>query len=216
MLSNLAGPNYRFVSRQLLLLGTMLDFSDVSNRKVASEFLQALLHKALDHELDDNGNEVIIGDGFNLGGERNWAAAVAELGKKVHAATGEFEEVVLNVVVELAQPCRERTADWKQWLHCLAVVGLLLENTTSFRHMRGSAIDPTEILHSLLLPGVCPRLLWFLFISCLMGMWLYRVCLLQLFDWLTGFLLLVCTYRQSIPTWMCRGLLLGALVFLVC
>ncbi|XP_057807217.1 uncharacterized protein LOC131021902 isoform X2 [Salvia miltiorrhiza] len=148
-----AGANYQFVSRQLLLLGTMLDFSDVSNRKVASEFVQVLLHKALDHELDENGNEVIIGDGFNLGGERNWAAAVAELGKKVHAATGEFEEVVLNVVEELAQPCRERTADWKQWLHCLAVVGLLLENTTSFRHMQGNAIDPTEILHSLLLPG---------------------------------------------------------------
>ncbi|XP_042041530.1 condensin complex subunit 3-like isoform X2 [Salvia splendens] len=148
-----AGANYRFVSRQLLLLGTMLDFSDVSNRKVASVFLQDLLHKALDHELDESGNEVIIGDGFNLGGEKNWAAAVAELCKKVHAAAGEFEEVVLNVVEELAQPCRERTADWKKWLHCLAVVGLLLENTTSFRHMQGNAIDPTEILHSLLLPG---------------------------------------------------------------
>ncbi|KAH6796928.1 ARM repeat superfamily protein [Perilla frutescens var. hirtella] len=148
-----AGANHRFVSRQLLLLGAMLDFSDVSNRKVASGFVQVLLHKALDHELDENGNEVIIGDGFNLGGERNWAAAVAELGKKVHAATGEFEEVVLTVVEELAQPCRERTADWKQWLHCLAVAGLLLENTTSFRHMQGKAIDPTEILHSLLLPG---------------------------------------------------------------
>lgn len=155
MPSNIAGANYRFVSRQLLLLGAMLDFSDVSNRKVASEFFQVLLHKALDHDLDENGNEVIIGDGFNLGGEINWAAAVAELGKKVHAATGEFEEVVLTVIEELAQPCRERTADWKQWLHCLAVVGLLLENTTSFRHMQGNAIDPTEILHSLLLPGVC-------------------------------------------------------------
>ncbi|KAL8550153.1 hypothetical protein ACS0TY_008830 [Phlomoides rotata] len=148
-----AGPNYRFVSRQLLLLGARLDFSDASNRKVASEFVQSLLHKALDHELDENGHEVVIGDGFNLGGERNWASAVAELAKKVHAATGEFEEVVLTVVEELARPCRERTADWKQWLHCLALVGLLLENTTSFRHMQGRAIDPAEILHSLLLPG---------------------------------------------------------------
>ncbi|GFP96739.1 condensin complex subunit 3 [Phtheirospermum japonicum] len=148
-----AGSNYRFVSRQLLLLGAMLDFSDASNRKVASEFVQGLLHKALDHELDDNGNEVVIGDGFNLGGERGWAAAVAELAKKVHAATGEFEEVVLRVVEELARTCRERTADFKQWLHCLAVVSLLLENTTSFRRMQGRAIDPVEILHSLLLPG---------------------------------------------------------------
>ncbi|KAK6127417.1 hypothetical protein DH2020_038838 [Rehmannia glutinosa] len=149
-----AGPNYRFVSRQLLLLGAMLDFSDASNRKVASEFVQSLFHKALDHELDDNGNEVVIGDGFNLGGERDWAAAVAELAKKVHAATGEFEEVVLRVIEELARPCRERTADCKQWLHCLALIALLLENTSSFRHMQGRAIDPVEILHSLLLPGV--------------------------------------------------------------
>ncbi|KAL0463328.1 UNVERIFIED_CONTAM: Condensin complex subunit [Sesamum latifolium] len=148
-----AGPNYRFVSRQLLLLGAMLDFSDASKRKVASEFVQNLLHMAIDHELDDNGNEVFIGDGLNLGGERDWAAAVAELAKKVHAAIGEFEEVVLAVVEELARPCRERTADCKQWLHCLAVIALLLENTTSFRHMQGRAIDPAEILHSILLPG---------------------------------------------------------------
>ncbi|PIN11942.1 Chromosome condensation complex Condensin, subunit G [Handroanthus impetiginosus] len=148
-----AGPNYRFVSRQLLLLGAMLDFSDASNRKVASEFVQSLLHMAPDHELDDDGNEVVIGDGFNLGGERDWAAAVAELAKKVHAATGEFVEVVLTVVEELARPCRDRTADCKQWLHCLAVIALLLENTTSFRHMHGRAIDPAEILHSILLPG---------------------------------------------------------------
>ncbi|KAL3630411.1 hypothetical protein CASFOL_023395 [Castilleja foliolosa] len=148
-----AGSNYRFVSRQLLLLGALLDFSDASNRKFASEFVQGLLHKALDHDLDDNGNEVVIGDGFNLGGERDWAASVAELAKKVHAATGEFEEVVLRVAEELARPCRERTADFKQWLHCLAVVSLLLENTTSFRYMHGRAIDPVEILHSLLLPG---------------------------------------------------------------
>ncbi|KAG8373497.1 hypothetical protein BUALT_Bualt11G0030300 [Buddleja alternifolia] len=148
-----AGPNHRFASRQLLLLGAMLDFSDASNRKVASEFVQELLHMAMDHESDDNGNEVVIGDGFNLGGERDWAAAVAELAKKVHAAKGEFEEVVLALVEELARPCRERTADCKQWLHCLAVTALLLENTTSFRHMQRRAIDPSEILHSLLLPG---------------------------------------------------------------
>ncbi|KAL6537705.1 hypothetical protein OROHE_012332 [Orobanche hederae] len=148
-----AGSNYRFVSRQLLLLGTILDFSDASNRKVASEFVQGLLHKALDHELDCNGNEVVIGDGFSLGGEKDWASAVAELAKKVHTAIGEFEEVVLGVVEELARPCRERTADFKEWLHCLALVALLLENTTSFRYMQGKAIDPVEILHSVLLPG---------------------------------------------------------------
>lgn len=155
MTSYLAGPNYRFVSRQLLLLGTILDFSDASNRKVASGFVQKLLRISFDHELDDSGNEVVIGDCFNLGGEKDWATAVAELTKKVHTATGEFEEVILTVVEELARSCRERTADCKQWLHCLALIALLLQNTTSIRHMEGWAIGPAEILHSLLLPGVC-------------------------------------------------------------
>lgn len=148
-----AGSNYRFASRQLLLLGAMLDFSDSSNRKVASDFVQNLLHRPLDHELDNSGNEVVIGDGINLGGERDWAAAAAKLTKKVHAATGEFENVVTAVVEELARPCRERTADCKQWLHCLAVTALLLENTSSFHNMQRGAITGVEILHSLLLPG---------------------------------------------------------------
>ncbi|EPS67472.1 hypothetical protein M569_07302 [Genlisea aurea] len=149
-----AGSGYRFVSRQLLLLGAMLDYSDTSNRKVASEFVEQLLHMGLDHETDENGNEVIVGDGFSLGGDREWSAAVAELTKKVHAAAGEFEEVVCTVVEELARPCRERTAGSNQWLHCLAVIALLLENVTSFRYMQGRAFDSSEILNSLLLPGI--------------------------------------------------------------
>ncbi|CAH9070046.1 unnamed protein product [Cuscuta epithymum] len=148
-----AGPNYRFASRQLLLLGAMLDFSDSSNRRVAGEFLQELLHKPLDYELDEHEAEVVIGDGINLGGDKEWAAAVSELAKKVHASSGEFEEVVLRVIEQLAQPCRERTAGCMQWLHCLAVTSLLLENAQSFRWMHGKAIEPLEILQSVLLPG---------------------------------------------------------------
>nr|GMC62438.1 condensin complex subunit 3 [Ipomoea batatas] len=149
-----AGPNYRFASRQLLLLGAMLDFSDASNRRVAGEFLQELLHKPLDYELDEHENEVVIGDGINLGGDKDWAAAVSELARKVHATPGEFEEVVVGVIEELARPCRERTANCMQWLHCLAVISLLLENAQSFHWMQGKAIEPVEILHSVLLPGV--------------------------------------------------------------
>ncbi|PHT31168.1 hypothetical protein CQW23_27505 [Capsicum baccatum] len=148
-----AGINYRFASRQLLLLGAMLDFSDVTNRRVANGFLQELLHRPPDHEFDEHDNEVVIGDGINLGGDKDWAAAVAELTRKVHSAPGEFEEVVLRVVEELARPCRERTADFIQWLHCLAVISLLLEHAQSFRWMHGKAIEPTEVLHSVLLPG---------------------------------------------------------------
>lgn len=133
----------------------MFDFSDATNRRVAGELVQELLHKHLDHEKDENGNDIVIGDGINLGGDKDWAAAVSDFVRQVHAALGEFEEVVLRVVAELAQPCRERTADCKEWLHCLAVTGLLLECARSYHSMQGKAIEPVEILHSLLLPGVC-------------------------------------------------------------
>lgn len=132
----------------------MLDFSDATCRKVAGAFVQELLHKPLDHETDDEGNIIVIGDGINLGGDREWVDAVSSLAIKVHAADGEFEEVVLRVLEELARPCRERTADFMQWMHSLAVAGLLLENAKSFRSLEGKAMEPTEILHSLLLPGV--------------------------------------------------------------
>ncbi|XP_076886128.1 uncharacterized protein LOC143535879 [Bidens hawaiensis] len=148
-----AGQASRFSARQLLLLGSMLDFSDATNRKVAAVFVVELLKSPLQHEVDDDGNKVVIGDGISLGGERDWADAVSGLAKKVHATQGEFEQVVLSVVAELAQPCRERTADFLDWMHCLSVVSLLLEHTKSLRWMRGNSIEPAELLHSLLLPG---------------------------------------------------------------
>ncbi|RWW53672.1 hypothetical protein BHE74_00039816 [Ensete ventricosum] len=148
------GPNYCFTSRQLLLFGAMLDYSDVANRKVASEFVNELLLRPLEYEVDDDGNKIVIGDGINLGGDREWARAILELAKKVHASVGEFEAVVTNVIKELAQPCRERTADFMQWMHCLALTGLLLENIPSLWSLQGKAIEPSELLHSLLLPGV--------------------------------------------------------------
>ncbi|XP_039845098.1 condensin complex subunit 3-like isoform X2 [Panicum virgatum] len=148
-----AGPNYQFTSRQLLLLGEMLEFSDTMNRKIASSFLHELLVRPLEHEVDDDGNQIAIGDGVSLGGDKEWAKAVAELAKKVHSSVGEFEMVVSAVVEELAIPCRERTADFMQWMHCLAVTGLLLENTSSLRNLQVTAIEPSQLLHSLLLPA---------------------------------------------------------------
>ncbi|XP_010670110.2 uncharacterized protein LOC104887214 isoform X1 [Beta vulgaris subsp. vulgaris] len=148
-----AGANYRFASRQLLLLGALLDFSDATIRRIASTFVQDLLHKPLEYEIDCSGNKIVIGDGISLGGDRDWADAVVRLVKKVHAADGEFEEVTLQVVAELARPCRERSADFIEWLHCLAVVGLVLENTKSLHWLQGKAIEPIELLNALLLPG---------------------------------------------------------------
>ncbi|KAL6337964.1 hypothetical protein AAG906_005933 [Vitis piasezkii] len=149
----ISGSNYCFASRQLLLLGAMLDFSDATNRKVSSGFVQELLRKPIEYEVDEDGNKVVMGDGINLGGDREWADAVSGLARKVHAATGEFEEVLLGVVEELVQPCRERTTDFLHWMHCLSVTGLLLENAKSFRWMQGKSIEPDELLQSLLLPG---------------------------------------------------------------
>eukprot|EP01018_Ginkgo_biloba_P038171 Gb_36529 [translate_table: standard] len=150
----LAGPNYRFVSRQLLLLGLMLDFSDAANRKVASSFLQKLLHKPIEHAIDEeDGKEVVIGDGVNLGGDKEWARAVTELARKIHASSGEFEDVVASVLAELGRPCREGGADFMQWMHCLAVAGLVLESIKSLKDLQGKAIEASEILHALLLPA---------------------------------------------------------------
>ncbi|KAK9062182.1 hypothetical protein SSX86_019368 [Deinandra increscens subsp. villosa] len=148
-----AGQTTRFTARQLLLLGSMLDFSDATSRKVAAVFVIELLNSPLQHDVDDDGNKVVIGDGISLGGERDWADAVSGLAKKVHATPGEFEQVVLSVVAELAQPCRERAADFLDWMHCLSVIGLLLEHTKSLRWMHGNSMEPTELLQSLLLPG---------------------------------------------------------------
>ncbi|CAN0913823.1 Condensin complex subunit 3 [Linum grandiflorum] len=148
-----AGANYRFASRQLLLLGAMVDFSDSTCRKVASAFLQNLLHRPLDFETDETGNEVVIGDGLNLGGDKDWADAVTSLAKKVHSGIGEIESAFLMVLEELIRPCRERTADFKQWMHCLSVTGLLLQNAKSFHLLQGQAIQPSELLQSLLLPA---------------------------------------------------------------
>lgn len=163
ILCDFPGPNYRFASRQLLLLGAMLDFSDTTNRKVASSFVHDLLLRPLENEVDDDGNKIIIGDGISLGGDREWAKAVSELARKVHASTGEFETVITSVVEELASPCRERTADFMQWMHCLSVTGMLLENIESLRGLHGKVIEPSEILQSLLLPGVSAFGLYFIF-----------------------------------------------------
>lgn len=132
----------------------MFDFSDTSSRKAASSFLQELMSKPPEHEVDNEGNIVFIGDGLSFGGDTHWAEAIAKLARKVHAAPGEFEEVVLAIIEKLAQPCRERTADYVQWIHTLSLIGLLLKNAVSMRFLQGKSIEPEELLQSLLLPGV--------------------------------------------------------------
>lgn len=112
--------NHQFASRQLLLLCAMLDFSDATNWKFASTFVQDLLNQPLEY-MEEDGEKVLIGDGFSLGGDRNWANAISGLAKMVYAAQDEFEEFVQGILEKLAQPCRDRTTDFMLWIHCLAV-----------------------------------------------------------------------------------------------
>lgn len=105
-------------------------------------------------EKDEFGNEISVGDGLSLGGDREWARAMSELAKKVHASTGEFEEVLTGIVEEQAKPCRERTANFTEWMHCLSLIGFLLENIDGLWILRGKAIGGSELLNSLLLPAV--------------------------------------------------------------
>ncbi|XLR43911.1 hypothetical protein S83_028571, partial [Arachis hypogaea] len=146
-----AGSMHHFTCRQLLLLGAMFNYSDATNRKSASAFLQELVHKPPENEIDNEGNVFVIGDGLSFGRDNDWAQAVARLARKVYAALGEFDEVVLAIIEELAQPCRERIADYVQWMHCLSLIGLLLRNVKSMRLLQGKAIEIDELLQSLLL-----------------------------------------------------------------
>ena len=45
----------------------MFDFSDVTNRKTAGAFLHELMCKPPEHEDDDEGNIVVLGDGLSFG-----------------------------------------------------------------------------------------------------------------------------------------------------
>jgi hypothetical protein len=196
----------------------MLDFSDSMNRKVAGSFLYELLIRPLDHEVDEDGNQIAIGDGVSLGGDREWAKAVSELAKKVHASVGEFEMVTAIVVEELARPCRERTADFMQWMHCLAVTGLLLENTSTLRSLEGKAIEPPELLQSLLLPAVSlivmqsPRCIVILYMR-ILHIFLCSSWLLVFLRFLNSAVILnfltlhLMSCRQSRIMLMCKGLL---------
>lgn len=67
------GPRHRFAARQLVLLATVLDFSDSTNRKVAGTLVKTLLlaeapdSQDVVHEIN---SEVFVGDGLSLGGDQ--------------------------------------------------------------------------------------------------------------------------------------------------
>ncbi|KAK7361363.1 hypothetical protein VNO77_03417 [Canavalia gladiata] len=98
--------------------------------------------KPLEQEDDNERNIVILGDGLSFGGDNDWAEAIASFARKVYAAPGVFE-VVLAIIEELAQPCRERITDYVSWMHNLA---------KSLRFLHGKVIELDELLQSLLLP----------------------------------------------------------------
>eukprot|EP00250_Pteridium_aquilinum_P000880 c11059_g1_i1 orf=140-3382(+) len=145
-----AGPPSQFVARQLLLIGKYMDFSDATNRKVAGTFLHEIMCLPAGHFEE---NEILLGDGLSLGGDKQWSRAVAELTWKVHEAPQEFEKMVSDVVAELGRPCREGGATVMQWINCLAAAGFFLENIESLQQLTGRAIEAHELLGGLLLPA---------------------------------------------------------------
>lgn len=67
------GPKHRFAARQLVMLATVLDFTDGANRKVAGILVKTLLlaeapdsQQEADLEINP---EVFVGDGLSLGGD---------------------------------------------------------------------------------------------------------------------------------------------------
>ncbi|KAL2651267.1 hypothetical protein R1flu_019395 [Riccia fluitans] len=147
------GPNFRFAARQLLLISKFMNFTDNTSRREAAALLQNLLNELKSTELDRSVEDV-VGDGLSLGGDELWAISVAELAHYVHAAPGEFAQVLAASLADHSRPCREGGADVLQWLHCLAIAGLLFENIDSLRELDRLAIEPQEIYESLLLPSV--------------------------------------------------------------
>ena len=150
MICFVTGIQYHFASRQLLVMGRYLDFSDATSRKVAGSFLQTILHLPAGH-LD---NDVVIGDGVSLGGDKQWATAVAELSWKVHGTSQEFIKMTSDVVAELGKPCREGGASIMQWVNCLAATGFLLEHMESLHQLNGHSIEAHELFGGILLPAV--------------------------------------------------------------
>ncbi|KAG0609362.1 hypothetical protein M758_8G178700 [Ceratodon purpureus] len=152
-----AGPKHRFASRQLVLLAKVLDFTDSTNRKVAGTLVKTLLLAEVPESQQDVAldidPEAFVGDGLSLGGDQDWAAAVAELAVKVYSEQGEYEKILADAISRLGQPCRDGGAEASQWLHCLAVTSLLLERIMSLRQLVGCAIGGQEILDALLLPA---------------------------------------------------------------
>lgn len=68
------GPKHRFAARQLVLLATVLDFTDSANRKVAGILVKTLLLADVPGNLQDAAleinPEVFVGDGLSLGGDQ--------------------------------------------------------------------------------------------------------------------------------------------------
>ncbi|BBN11729.1 condensin complex subunit 3 [Marchantia polymorpha subsp. ruderalis] len=145
------GPATRFAARQLLLISKLMNFIDNTSRREAALLLQFLLERSA---VSERSLDEVVGDGLSLGGEELWASAVAELAHHVHASPGEFAQVVSASLAQHARPCREGGANIMQWLHCLAMTALLLENIDSLHQLDGQAIEPQEIQDSLLLPAV--------------------------------------------------------------
>ncbi|XP_024527782.1 condensin complex subunit 3 isoform X2 [Selaginella moellendorffii] len=144
-----AGSSQSFVSRQLLLLANVLDFSDMASRKCAAASINNFLYQWTS---PDRGPEM-TGDGIYLGGGKEWSDAFVQLAKKVHATPDAFEEAMAQAALDLGKVCREGGAGALQWLQCLATTGILLENLRSIRQFPAHVMETQEMVDGLLIPA---------------------------------------------------------------
>ncbi|KAK9811687.1 hypothetical protein WJX72_008386 [[Myrmecia] bisecta] len=146
-----AGEEHRFATRQLLhIAARCVDLTDAAGRKAAADMVQKLLREA------------------SSGSDRRWDAALVEVARHVYSSHAELAEAMLGAIAEmyarwqLGEPsdAADGEANAAQWVQCLSVASLLLQQVPSARVALALDSLPagcTSIadLHSLLfMPGV--------------------------------------------------------------
>eukprot|EP00898_Chlorokybus_atmophyticus_P007975 jgi/Chlat1/8179/Chrsp76S07654 len=142
-----AGPDCLFASRQLLQLLSCYDFADGTSRRAGTQFLVGLLK---DVTLDADPI-------------RHWLRAQYDAIKHVLGDQAALVEELMKIAEELRNT-RDGAATWssqqaevdscKQWVRCLQVTSLLLEDVSSTRSLKCSTMSPSELLKSVLLTAV--------------------------------------------------------------
>lgn len=157
-----SGPEFLFAARKILDLSEFLDFVDSSGRKSASVLVEYIFSgaestKTVQESTTANPNQIELV--LNLAGDQKFKKSAGNFALRVFPTPEEFVENISKILGDLLGKLREEKGGNEgenvlTFLKCLVGVDLLLSNVFSLRKILGSSIQPEEILHSLLLPGV--------------------------------------------------------------